>query len=216
MSIRSFVALVLPNSLATAVGDDIARLSVQDKESSVRWVDEDNLHVTLAFLGNCEQSRLDALDWSLEEIANSCSVVELKIETLSLFPYGKRPKLLAAILRPCEALLELQHRVAKAAKDSGIYIEKRRFVPHITLGRLRGHSRREVGLPSASTGLSDIAPAMSLFESTLTPDGAIYDELFRYDLVPNVDDFLNDGMEFEGSDLEFNGVDTDRVETKIA
>ncbi|MDG2088216.1 MAG: RNA 2',3'-cyclic phosphodiesterase [Arenicellaceae bacterium] len=216
MSIRSFVALSLPNSLAEAVGDDIARLSVQDKESRVRWIDEDNLHVTLAFLGNCEQPLLDAMDWSLEEITHSCLPVELKIETLSLFPYGKRPKLLAAILHPCEALLELHHRVERAAKDAGIYLEKRRFVPHITLGRLRGHSRRDMSLPSVSMGMSDIAPSMSLFESTLMSNGAIYDELYRYDLVPDIDDFLIDGLGLEGSDLELNGVNGASVETEIA
>ncbi|MBT5032496.1 MAG: RNA 2',3'-cyclic phosphodiesterase [Proteobacteria bacterium] len=192
MSIRSFVALSLPNSLATAIGDDIARLSVQDKESRVRWLDEDNLHVTLAFLGNLEQLGVQALDWRLEEIASSCPTIELKIESLSLFPYGKRPKVLAAMLKPCDALLGLHRQVKRSARDAGIYLEKRRYTPHITLGRLRGHSRRDMSLPSLATGLSDIAPAMSLYESTLTPDGAIYDELFRYDLVPNVDDLLID------------------------
>jgi RNA 2',3'-cyclic 3'-phosphodiesterase len=206
MSIRSFVALRLPNSLATGVGDDIARLSVQDKESRVRWVDEDNLHVTLAFLGDCEESQLDSLDWHLEEIASSCLAVKLKVDTLSLFPYGKRPKLLAAILNPCDALFELHHKVERAAKDIGIYIEKRRFVPHITLGRLRGHGRREMSLPSVSIGMSDIAPAMSLFESTLTQDGAIYDELFRYDLIPDVDDLLIDVLDLDGTELESIGL----------
>ena len=193
MSIRSFVALSIPNSLATAVGDDIARLSVQDKESRVRWIDEDNLHVTLAFLGDLEQLDVQALDWRLEEIASSCPTIELKIESLSLFPYGKRPKVLAAILKPCDVLVELHRQVERSARDAGIYLEKRRYTPHITLGRLRGHSRREMSLPSVAMGMSDIAPAMSLFESTLTSDGAIYDELFRYDLVPNVDDLLIDG-----------------------
>lgn len=202
MSIRSFVALRLPNSLAIGVGDDIARLSVQDKDSRVRWVDEDNLHVTLAFLGDCEQSQLDSLDWRLEEIAASCLAVELKIDSLSLFPYGKRPKLLAAILNPCDALIELHNQVERAAKDIGIFIEKRRFVPHITLGRLRGHGRREMSLPSVSIGMSDMAPAMSLFESTLTQDGAIYDELFRYELIPDVDDLLIDVLDLDGSELE--------------
>jgi RNA 2',3'-cyclic 3'-phosphodiesterase len=206
MSIRSFVALCLPNSLATRVGDDITRLSVQDKEARVRWVDEDNLHVTLAFLGDCEQSQLDSLDWHLEEIASSCPSVELKVDSLSLFPYGKRPKLLAAILSPGDALVELHHQVERAAKDIGIYVEKRRFVPHITLGRLRGHGRREMSLPSVSIGMSDIAPAMALFESTLTQDGAIYDELFRYDLVPDVDDLLTDGVDLDDSESQFIGL----------
>ena len=200
MSIRSFVALSLPNSLAIAVGDDIARLSVQDKEARVRWVDEDNLHVTLAFLGNVDSARLQALDWHLEEVAASSGLIELKINSLSLFPFGKRPKLLAAILEPTGALLDLQRSVTRAVRETGIYLEKRRYVPHITLGRLRGHSRRDLSLPSACIGKSDIAPSMSIFESTLTPEGAIYDSLYRYPLLPEASEAAEEvaGLENEG------------------
>ena len=73
-----------------------------------------------------------------------------------------------------------------------------------------------MSLPSVSMGMSDIAPSMSLFESTLMSNGAIYDELYRYDLVPDIDDFLIDGLGLEGSDLELNGVNGASVETEIA
>ena len=43
-----------------------------------------------------------------------------------------------------------------------------------------------------------------------------YDELYRYDLVPDIDDFLIDGLGLEGSDLELNGVNSASVETEIA
>ena len=57
MAIRSFIALSVPDALANSLGDCAAQMAYQDKSNAVRWVDQANFHITLAFLG--EQSEQD-------------------------------------------------------------------------------------------------------------------------------------------------------------
>ena len=61
MSIRSFIALAIPREMANALGDAAAKMAYQDKSNAVRWVDQANYHITLAFLGEQEEQTLETL-----------------------------------------------------------------------------------------------------------------------------------------------------------
>ena len=67
MTIRSFIALPIPIDTVNEMGDLAAKMSYQDKSSAVRWVDQENYHITLAFLGDQEQDDLERLAEKLDE-----------------------------------------------------------------------------------------------------------------------------------------------------
>ncbi|NDW00751.1 RNA 2',3'-cyclic phosphodiesterase [Salipiger sp. PrR002] len=192
---RCFLALPLPEALIAPL------LAVQGAVPVGRAVPEENLHVTLAFLGEVAEADLRELDLELGGAAlPGCFLQVAGLESFG----GRAPKLLAAALRPDPGLLALHGRVARACRAAGIELERRRFRPHVTLLRfgagLRGDGiarleRAVAGLAGLTTGAETgtetgaktgavAAEVLRLVASTLTPEGALYETLAAYPLPP--------------------------------
>lgn len=183
MSIRSFIAIPVPDQIANVLGDVAAQMAYQDKSNAVRWVDQANYHITLAFLDQQNEHDLEYLAEQLDEYLTQSSFT-ISISHLSPFPES-RPKLIAAILNKNSELLELQQQVISALLASPIRPDKRRFSPHITLGRYRHSKNNFAGVIPKVADLSATADDVTLFESVLTPNGAEYEAMYRFPL----DDF---------------------------
>lgn len=166
--------------MANALGDCAAQMAYQDKSNAVRWVDQANYHITLAFLGEQQEHDLEQLADQLDRQLHS-SELAIEVSHLSPFPES-RPKLIAAMLKRGEQLDTLHAQVMSALIVSNIRIEKRRFLPHISLGRYR-HSRNHfAGSIPTRINASGEAVEMSIFESHLAPSGAEYEPIFRFPL----------------------------------
>ena len=180
MSIRSFIAIPIISEQANALGDCSAKMAYQDKSNAVRWVDQSNYHITLAFLGDQSESDLmelaERLDQQLPEIG-----FQVPIAHLSPFPES-RPKLIAAMLGKNQDLIDLQQRVISAITACSINFDKRKFFPHITLGRYRHSKNQFVGGIPTNLELTVDVSEVTIFESILTPSGAEYEALFRFPL----------------------------------
>lgn len=177
---RAFVAIPMPEEVA-------ARLSRLARGLPVgRRVREENLHLTLAFLGDVSDDGLEEAHAALAAIR--AAPVELRFEGLGVFGESK-PRALYAAVAPAPGLVELQQSVVRAVRRAGIAPEARRFVPHVTLARFRGFDSEAVALAAFLTahGGAGIAPvrvvAFSLMSSRLRPDGAVYEELALYPLI---------------------------------
>ena len=180
MFIRSFVALPLPNDFSLLLGDEASRLSYQDKNNNVRWVNEQNYHVTLAFLGDIESSQIDYLATELDHFLQA-DQVQLELSHLSPFP-ERSPKLIAAILNKTDTLLSVYEQTKKAINSTGIQIEKRKFMPHITLGRFRTPGRRRQIISSNLFNAHAQINTVVLYESILTANGAEYQPMYEFGL----------------------------------
>lgn len=180
MFIRSFLALSLPDDFAQLLGDEASRLAYQDKNNNVRWVPEQNYHVTLAFLGDIELSQIDNLAAELDYFLQPHQV-QLELSHLSPFPESS-PKLIAGVLNKTESLLLVYEQTKKAIHNVGIKIEKRKFMPHITLGRFRTSGRRRQIISSSLFNVHAVANAVVLYESILTPNGAEYQAMYEFGL----------------------------------
>ena len=177
---RAFVAIPMPEDAAARLAALVRGLTVG------RRVDEENLHLTLAFLGEVTDEGLEELHETLSGIRGA--PVELRFEGLGVFGED-RPRALWAAVAAEPGLRELQRQVERAVRKAGLSPEARRFVPHVTLVRLRG--RREDAGPLArflgERGSGTVPPvravAFSLMASRLRPEGAEYEELARYPLI---------------------------------
>ncbi|MFT5612524.1 MAG: 2'-5' RNA ligase [Arenicella sp.] len=182
MLIRSFIAVPVPREMANTLGDVAAQMAYQDKSNAVRWVDQANYHITLAFLDQQNERDLESLAEQLDHYLPQTSF-DISISHLSPFPESK-PKLIAAMVNKSEPLIDLHKQVMSALLASPIIPDKRRFMPHITLGRYRHTKKPFMGaMPTvveASGELSEVA----LYESTLTANGAEYEAMFRFPLDP--------------------------------
>ena len=141
MNLRLFCALPVP----VAVQDELLATSNSLRNElfapSVSWVKAGNFHLTLSFLGDVEDSRVDELAAHLRLACRDLSCFELECRGLGCFPTLSRPRVIWAGLRDAESQLsQLQKRVAAACAP---FAQKReeRFSGHITLGRVRQGSR---------------------------------------------------------------------------
>ena len=169
---RAFVALDLPDRAIRALEPVIEALPLG------RPVDPDQLHLTLAFLDDQTEDRLEDLHLELE--AMRAAPFHLRFDGLGTFG-GGRPRLAFAAVAEDPYLSELRRLVRRAASQSGIRLPEERFTPHITLMRCRAQDRPV--LPVFEDRPDFTARSFSLFSSTLHPEGARYERLATYPLT---------------------------------
>ena len=181
-AMRSFVGLPVEGAAAAAC------LALQEPLPVGRPVPEENLHLTLAFLDDQSEVALEALHEALEVLRAPAMV--LRATGLGLIG-GRRPRLLALEVAPDPALSALRDAVRRAARGAGIDLPRERFRPHVTVQRF-GAGLRPEEAPRLSDALQalpfapfDVPVArLTLYRSTLTPEGPIYDPLADYPLQP--------------------------------
>lgn len=135
---RLFVALVPPQRVLDEIEEAVAPL--RSIEPGLRWVRGDLWHVTLSFLGEVEEGRLDRLVPRLAKAASRHVSLELSFAGAGSFPPGgARARVLwTGLYGDRRALARLADSVAAGAHRSGIGIEQRKaFSPHLTLARSR-------------------------------------------------------------------------------
>ena len=140
-----------------------------------RWIDPENYHVTLRFIGDVDLASANEIAFMLARVNRKS--FELRLDGLSAFG-GRKPRALVASVRPSPALLELQAEHERLMKRVGLEPEGRKFTPHITLARLRDSSSRQVADYLAAHGLFRSmqfrVDHFSLFSSRASSGGGPY------------------------------------------
>lgn len=180
-AIRSFIAIDLNAETQKKLGDVIRQFK-QDTNNIVRWVPENNIHVTLKFLGDTSPANLEILKKILTTEANRVQAFDLKIEGLGAFPSLRRPRVIWVGVEAPPALFALQRSIDTETQRLGYAPEDRPFSPHLTLGRLSHNAMpdeiRKIGdmLSASKVSLSAIVKVKTviLFRSDLLPGGAVY------------------------------------------
>jgi RNA 2',3'-cyclic 3'-phosphodiesterase len=175
---RLFVALEVPEPPRRELRRRLEGL--RDRLPRARWVDLENLHLTLLFLGETAEAAVPALAAKLRQAFARCPPLDLRLAAGGTFP-PRRPARVAwvGVEAPAE-LMALQEDVAQAAVETLKFEpEKRAYHPHITLARCPDPWRREAidKLENALTGPIGppfVADRGVLVESKLSPKGARY------------------------------------------
>lgn len=128
--IRSFVALPLPDRAMRGLE------ALQGGLPFARAVPGEDMHLTLAFLDDQPQAALRALCEELGEIRSA--PMEIRLSGIFLLG-GKQPGAIAVNADGGPALIAFQARIAHLIRGAGIDLERRRFMPHVTIFRLPKH-----------------------------------------------------------------------------
>ena len=129
---RLFVALEIPSAVRQNLATLLAFMRSITKEP--RWVRAENLHVTLKFLGDTPEGKIDAIRSALSEI-RSDNPVALDFRGLGFFPNEKHPRVFWAGMEASPNLKTLAGDIEGGMEKLGIPREKREFSPHLTLAR---------------------------------------------------------------------------------
>jgi RNA 2',3'-cyclic 3'-phosphodiesterase len=166
---RLFVALALPDVIA----EHLALL--QAGVPGAHWQTREQLHLTLRFIGDVDGRDAAATDDALSLI--EAPKFSLALKGVGEFG-GKTPHALWAGVRDKEPVAFLQRKIETALQRAGLPPERRKFVPHVTLARLRGSPRGRVVDFLADHALYASAPfdveGFILYSSVLTPNGSLY------------------------------------------
>jgi 2'-5' RNA ligase len=151
--------------------------------SGARWQSEDQLHLTLRFIGEVDRHTARDVDAALSGVHHPR--FELALAGVGTFERRGEPVTIWAGVSPPDPVKALHNKVDQALSRAGLEPERRAYAPHITLARLPRGSGTVHGL-LAGGGLLSSPPfavaEFSLFESRLTPDGPVYTRLARYAL----------------------------------
>ena len=176
---RLFVAIRPPAPVRETL------LAAMDDDPAIRWQDDDQLHLTLAFLGEVDRGAERDLADALTAIDSP--PFDLEIRGVGHFDRKGMPSALWAGLAPSEPLARLQQRVVSACRRSGAEPDRKAFRPHVTLARLN-RSSPPVGHWLAAHGTLRSEPWLvrefTLYESRLSPGGSIYEPLVSFNLRP--------------------------------
>jgi 2'-5' RNA ligase len=151
---------------------------------SVKWVEEENLHLTMRFFGDVEEERIDRIRSAVTDAAADLVPIEAKIEGLGAFPSLKRPRVIwLGISDGRSNVLEMKRVLENALAGAGFPADDKKFSAHITLGRVKDRTARVSVLSSEIATTEFPASEVSVQEisclrSDLTKTGPVYTKLF--------------------------------------
>lgn len=196
---RLFVALDLP----TAIRRELVRRyeTVSAELPVAKWVSEESIHLTLAFLGELDHTAVSTLDEALEPVFARFPPMKIRIGAVGSFPEKRPARVLWTGLETDADLVGLEAAVGEAL--SGLDLRTRDgepiypedpapYVPHVTLARARDPwpewAVKKLGTALEGDVLEFDVEAGTLFESELLPTGSRYKPVSRYPLEAAADE----------------------------
>lgn len=179
---RLFIAIKLPRNIVEVL-IKLQAFIINEADIDVRLVDPQNFHITLAFLGDCNQEQLQQIKVALQAIEQQSFT--LCLDSCGVFPNFKHPRILWVSLLSTAAqefVLKIQHAVLPI-----MALDERDFKAHVTLARIKmvrdavtfKDLIEKVGVPKECFKVVNFV----LFESHRTEKGSLYKALETYNLV---------------------------------
>lgn len=184
--IRTFIALDINDDVRAAIKSCAADLQRDVPDRAVRWVKPESIHLTLKFLGDVYEKTVPDIKAGLEAAAAQVRPFRMNVAELGCFPNERRPRVIwVGVQEGSGALKALFDALEKQMSDLGFDPERRKFHPHLTLGRVRrSASRSEVHEVARVLQSDRIGPLgavdcsqVHLYQSDLRPSGAVYSRL---------------------------------------
>ncbi|MFW6189272.1 MAG: RNA 2',3'-cyclic phosphodiesterase [Planctomycetota bacterium] len=184
---RAFVAVEIDEECRSALLGAVDAL--KRAADGVRWVRPEQMHVTLKFIGEIDD--LDVADaiGCIRPAAERAEPFTMHLAGLSAFPPRGKPRVIHVEAEDASGKLhELHDNVEDAlARELGVERENRRYIPHITLGRVKNRGacppmeEISAALPEQDFGRVDV-DSFVLMQSDLQPIGAVYTVVHRFEL----------------------------------
>ncbi|HPW66589.1 MAG TPA: RNA 2',3'-cyclic phosphodiesterase [Salinivirgaceae bacterium] len=182
---RTFIAIDIP------VNEELKMVLLDIKQSlstsKINWVDFSTLHLTIAFLGDTQNSVIQKLQADFENSINEFGTFQLKVANVGYFGPKVSPTVIWVGVEPSEQLVKLHKVINDIVAQHKIQYDFRAFKPHVTIGRIKqlvdnniiNNLSRKYRNKEFQTVLCD---KVIMYQSILTPKGAIYKPLFEQNL----------------------------------
>jgi len=184
--IRAFIAIEITEQMR----QELSRIQSQLKPrlpGKISWVRPENIHLTLRFLGNIDQQMLLQIKQAIVDTADTASGFFAGLGELGAFPKVYNPRVIWIGINAGQDKLKALHaQLQEKLNCIGSALEEKDFHPHLTIARvklLKDKQALETLLPQIKPlNLSTAINRIILFQSQLSPQGAIYSKLFEQKL----------------------------------
>ncbi|MFH0791569.1 MAG: RNA 2',3'-cyclic phosphodiesterase [Candidatus Omnitrophota bacterium] len=186
---RAFIAIDLPQEVKNYLANLQTRLKTSGAD--VKWVEPQNIHLTLKFLGEIDEKTLHKIISILEDIAIEKNSYPINLSSLGAFPKINCPRILwVGINKGEKETKEIAKKLEETIEKIGIPAEPKPFSCHITIGRTRSMLNRDKLIENLKIQDNNLkkenlefdVTKISLFKSTLTPKGPIYEVIKETEL----------------------------------
>ncbi|MFA6320872.1 MAG: RNA 2',3'-cyclic phosphodiesterase [Candidatus Omnitrophota bacterium] len=178
---RTFIAIELSDEIKTALAQTQSHLKYSNAD--VKWVDKDNIHLTLKFLGEIDEAKCMHIKSILDDIARSVKPFEISLKDTGAFPDMDHPRVVwvgldKGAVESTELAAKIDEELSKIRFDK----ELRPFAAHLTIGRVRSPKNKQALKEKAANYIPQftnpqLISSIILFKSQLTPTGSIYTKL---------------------------------------
>ena len=184
---RTFIAI----ELSKEVKDDLAKLQheLNKADADVKWVKPENIHLTLKFLGEVGEDKIEDMKKVLDGISGKNKPFELSLFKLGAFPSINSPRVVwVGIDKGCGESEQIAKSIEDELEKLDFPKEERPFNAHLTLGRVR--SGKNKAMLKERLSATEVRPKscrindITIFQSILTPKGPIYSPLHAAKLTP--------------------------------
>ena len=136
MGLRTFLAIDLPSSLHSTIGQ---KQEILKRElAGISWVKSENLHITLKFLGDTPETKIDELQQVVTQAVKGIPSFVITLRGFGAFPDKRAPRTLwTGIEGDTEILVSLANQIESAVAPLGFPPESKPFRPHLTLARIK-------------------------------------------------------------------------------
>ena len=175
---RLFVGVLLPDEVKNEIFE--IQKKIGNKNAKINWVYKKNLHLTLKWLGEVEENKLNIIGNCLENV--KFKIIKAKIGKLSNFEHLGKIRVLWIGFEPKDEIIDLQKKIDASLLE--IFRGDQRFNPHLTLGRVKLIKKlKEFKEDYKNTEINKLEFTISefcLISSRLTKDGPIYKTMKRF------------------------------------
>lgn len=184
MLLRTFIAIELPKEIKATLAE--LQNHLKTSGADIKWVEPENIHLTLKFLGERDEKKIQKITKTLVGVAAEKKSYLINVASLGGFPKLSSPRVIwvgidQGDIDTKDIVKALEEEIAKV----GIPKEERPFSSHITIGRTRSNINFDKFIPELAKIAKTFPPKkqeflvdkITLFKSQLTPGGPVYEVL---------------------------------------
>jgi RNA 2',3'-cyclic 3'-phosphodiesterase len=188
--VRTFIAVDFPPYMLKKIEEITAFFRTLTPEKDLKWVETNNLHLTIKFLGEIEEHKLAQVKHTLSQALKDQISFDIEINGLGIYPNRNNPRVIWLGIMGANPLTEIHKVLNRELTALEFTPEQRAFSPHLTIARIRRHTdhkqARQIGEILSEYKVESLGgitiEQVHLYQSVLTPSGPIYSLLHTVDL----------------------------------
>ena len=179
---RTFIAVDFPQNMLTKINEITTYFKKETPTNALKWVQTDNLHLTLKFIGEIKESKVGQVKETLTNALQGQNAFNIQVGCLGMYPNKNNPRVIWLGIINEKPLIHIAKNLDQALTTLDIKPERRAFSPHLTIARVRKNTDKATAMLIGKTlsqfrvePLGDVTvDQVNLYQSKLTPSGPIY------------------------------------------